>query len=265
MRDIQENGLSSGEVSKIAERRMFSKKIVSSARFLRMPATARLLYYDLGMYADDDGVVEAFTVAQMTHAAMDDLQILVSRGFLEILNEDMVAYICDWKCNNFIRKDRYVPSLYHALLLQSTTGQPAVNPDEDRIGKDRIDQIRLDEERINESFSPQTDLPISVKECFINSFGREPDAQFLHTISKMLKNGLSEEEVLCHIRTSIPRSPRRPEAYILSILKALERIRTEQQDEPLSQWDLDWLERAHRYQAQKKSRQEVQPCEKEEN
>ena len=64
------------EVNKIAERRMFSKKIVSSARFLRMPATARLLYYDLGMYADDDGIVEAFTVAQMTHAAIDDLQIL---------------------------------------------------------------------------------------------------------------------------------------------------------------------------------------------
>ena len=103
---------------------MFSKKIVSSARFLRMPVTARLLYYDLGMYADDDGVVEAFTVVQMTRAAIDDLQILVSRGFLQLLNEDMVAYICDWKCNNFIRKDRYVQSLYHDLLDGQPNGRP---------------------------------------------------------------------------------------------------------------------------------------------
>ena len=43
----------------MAERRMFAKAVINSARFLRMPATARLLYYDLGMAADDDGVVES--------------------------------------------------------------------------------------------------------------------------------------------------------------------------------------------------------------
>ena len=42
----------------MAERRMFAKSIIGSARFLRMPVSARLLYYDLGMQADDDGVVE---------------------------------------------------------------------------------------------------------------------------------------------------------------------------------------------------------------
>lgn len=246
---------------------MFSKRIVSSARFLRMSATARLLYYDLGMYADDDGIVEAFTVVQMTHAAMDDLHILVARGFLELLNEDMVAYICDWKLNNFIRKDRYIPSLYRALLLGSTTGQPVVDPTKERIGKDRIDQIRLDEERINEADSLKTDAPFSVRECFINSFGREPDNPFLNTISQMLGNGITEEQVIDQIQESIPRRPRKPEAYILSALKTFENMKAGQQmqEEAIGQWELDWLERARRHKANRQEKQEVQSCEKEEN
>lgn len=46
----------------MAERRMFAKAVIGSARFLRMPPTSRLLYFDPGMYADDDGIVEAFSI-----------------------------------------------------------------------------------------------------------------------------------------------------------------------------------------------------------
>ena len=72
-------GIRSEEVIKLAERRMFSKTVISSARFLRMPPTSRLLYFDLGMEADDDGCVEAFTVMRKTGAAEDDLRVLVAR------------------------------------------------------------------------------------------------------------------------------------------------------------------------------------------
>ena len=102
----------------MAERRMFSRTVVGSARFLRMPQTSRLLYYDLGMAADDDGVVEAFTVIRTTGAAEDDLRILVSKGFVKILNKDLVSYITDWKQNNYIKKDRYHQSVYFNLLVQ---------------------------------------------------------------------------------------------------------------------------------------------------
>ena len=64
----------------MAERRMFAKAIVGSARFLRMPATSRLLYYDLGMAADDDGVAEAFSVMRITGATDDDLRVLASKS-----------------------------------------------------------------------------------------------------------------------------------------------------------------------------------------
>ena len=64
----------------MAERRMFARAVTGGARFLRMPVTSRLLYYDLGMAADDDGCVEAFAVMRMTGATEDDLKVLVSKG-----------------------------------------------------------------------------------------------------------------------------------------------------------------------------------------
>ena len=44
----------------MANRRMFSRSITGSGRFLRLSAQARALYYDLGMEADDDGFAEAY-------------------------------------------------------------------------------------------------------------------------------------------------------------------------------------------------------------
>lgn len=131
----------------MAERRMFARSIINSARFLRMPATSRLLYYDLGMAADDDGVVEAFTVMRTTGAVEDDLRVLVSKGFVTVLNDDLVSYITDWKRNNLIKKDRYRPSVYTDLLVQISNGtqpEPIWNPTgtqpepQVRLGKDRL-------------------------------------------------------------------------------------------------------------------------------
>lgn len=131
----------------MAERRMFSKSIVSSARFLRMPQSSRLLYYDLGMAADDDGVVEAFTVIRTTGAAEDDLRVLAAKGFVIVLNDDLVSFIQDWSVNNQLRKDRYHPSLYAELLVKlgdgnqaATVWQPDGNQAETEvsIGKDSV-------------------------------------------------------------------------------------------------------------------------------
>ena len=111
----------------MAERRMFSKKVVNSARFVRLPVMARLLYYDLGMAADDDGIVEAFTVMQVDKATEEDLRILANKGFVRVLNDDLVTFICDWKMNNLIKKDRYHRSIY-ANLLELDEEQSCVEP-----------------------------------------------------------------------------------------------------------------------------------------
>lgn len=131
----------------MAERRMFSKSVTNSARFLRMPQTSRLLYYDLGMAADDDGVVEAFTVIRTTGAAEDDLRVLASRGFVTVLNEDLVSYITDWNTNNQLRKDRHKPSIYAELLVKIADGNKASTdwqPDGDQMATQySIGEVRL--------------------------------------------------------------------------------------------------------------------------
>ena len=154
----------------MAERRMFAKAIVNSARFLRMPPTSRLLYYDLGMAADDDGVVEAFTVMRTTGATDDDLRVLTARGFVRILNDDLVSHILDWKQNNQIRSDRYKPSIYSSLLVQLSSENHSEKsadnqrftvgiPDGNQTGgnwetQERVGKARVVQERGEENSSP---------------------------------------------------------------------------------------------------------------
>lgn len=102
----------------MAERRMFSARITTnSTRFLRLPMTAQCLYFHLGMQADDEGVVEAFITMRQVGASEDDLKALEAKGFIKILNEDLVSYITDWEESNQIRGDRVRQSIHHKLLV----------------------------------------------------------------------------------------------------------------------------------------------------
>lgn len=122
----------------MAERRMFSKRIIGSARFLRMPGSTQALYFHLGMAADDDGIVEAYPIMQMVNASEDDLRLLAAKGFVKVLNEDLVTYILDWQENNKIRADRKVNSIYKDLLLQVMPETPLIEP------RQRADRARPD-------------------------------------------------------------------------------------------------------------------------
>ena len=102
----------------MANRRMFSKAITSSAKFLKMPPSTQTLYFHLGLNADDDGVVEGFNIMRMIGSSEDELKILVAKGYVVVLNEDLVTFITDWKEHNLIRPDRKVDSIYKDLLLK---------------------------------------------------------------------------------------------------------------------------------------------------
>lgn len=112
----------------MANRRMFSLRIINSARFLKMPISSQALYFHLGMRADDDGIVEAFTTIRLVGCTEDDLRVLVAKGFVQVLNEDLITYITDWNENNKIRPDRKIDSMYKDLLLK-------INPDANLIEK----------------------------------------------------------------------------------------------------------------------------------
>jgi hypothetical protein len=185
----------------MAERRMFAKAIINSARFLRMPSTSRLLYYDLGMSADDDGIVEAFTVMRLTGAQEDDLRVLVSKGYVTILNEDLVSVINDWKTNNTIRGDRYRPSIYKDLLVKlpsdnqaATACLPSDNQVTDtRVTQDRIDKVRSGKDNNNERFKKQIEADFEeIWAMYPNKKGK-PAA--LKAYKKAIKNGDTHETI----------------------------------------------------------------------
>ena len=96
----------------MAERRMFTKKIVDSDAFLDMPLSAQALYFHLNMRADDDGFVNnPKKIQRMIGASDDDMKLLMVKRFL-ICFESGVVVIKHWRMHNLIRKDRHVSTQY---------------------------------------------------------------------------------------------------------------------------------------------------------
>ena len=149
----------------MAERRMFAKTIIDSDMFIDMPMSARLLYYDLAMRADDDGFVNSpKKIMKFVGASVDDMNVLIAKQFI-IPFESGVVVIKHWKIHNYIQKDRYKATSYQAekesLTLKNGTYYTDDLPDvsnldteciqdvysldtQVRLGKDRLGKVRLE-------------------------------------------------------------------------------------------------------------------------
>lgn len=153
----------------MAERRMFTQKIVDSDAFLDMPLSTQSLYFHLNMRADDDGFVNnPRKIQRMIGASDDDLRLLLAKRFL-LGFENGVVVIKHWRMHNLLRKDRYNPTQYieemNKLSLNdngsytekaqteclTTTWQPNGNQmaTQDSIGKDSIVEVRVDKGRVD--------------------------------------------------------------------------------------------------------------------
>ncbi len=143
---------------------MFSLKIVDSDLFLNMPLSSQCLYFHLSMRADDDGFVNnPKKIIKIIGANEDDLKILIAKGFVIVFEQGIIV-ITHWKINNFIRKDRYKPTLYenelqslsqtkngmyikevgcHLVDRRLTSGQPSID-------KGRLDKVSIDKGRVEQ-------------------------------------------------------------------------------------------------------------------
>ncbi|HFJ7364138.1 TPA: replisome organizer [Enterococcus faecium] len=96
----------------MAERRMFAKTIIDSDAFLDMPLSTQALYFHLSMRADDDGFINnPKKIQRMVGCGDDDLKLLMAKRFILVF-ESGVIVIKHWKIHNYIRNDRYKPTLY---------------------------------------------------------------------------------------------------------------------------------------------------------
>ncbi|HEM3539872.1 DnaD domain protein [Streptococcus suis] len=143
----------------MGNRRMISKTVTQTQRFLRLPLEAQALYFHLIQNSDDDGVVEAFPVVRMIGVSEDSLGLLIVKDFIRPLNEEMVYFITDFHEQNTVRKDRYSPSIYKHLLEkppEKTNGLPTDNQTETN-GLPNISQYKSSQYNLSQSRSSQKD------------------------------------------------------------------------------------------------------------
>ena len=148
----------------MANKRMFSIGIIDSDQFLDMSMEARLLYYDLGMRADDDGFVNSpkkiMRITKVTDKSLDELE---DKGFISSFVSGVLV-VRPWNINNTMRKDTYHATPYTEekaqLVLDSasiyqlrneyvTDSSRDYNEDETECAED-VSQIRLDKNSINQ-------------------------------------------------------------------------------------------------------------------
>lgn len=151
----------------MAEKRMFSSNVIDSDAFLDMSPTARLLYYDMGMRADDDGFIDSpKKIMRIIGASDSDLKELIDNGFV-LRFESGVIVIRHWYVNNRVRRDTYHETIYteekSRLLLEKNNVYQLRNDSvtdtlqtrdeigsQIRGGEDRIDKDRLGKDRLGE-------------------------------------------------------------------------------------------------------------------
>src|SRR5574344_244154 len=96
----------------MARRRMFSLDIVDLDVFVEMSVNAKLLYYEFGMRADDDGFVgNPKRITCLAGCDNNDIQELIDNKFIIMFSTGVIV-IRHWKMNNQLRSDRYKET-YH--------------------------------------------------------------------------------------------------------------------------------------------------------
>ena len=155
---------------------MFSLSVVDTDKFLEMPVSARLLYYELGMRADDDGFIDNWKkILLFTGLKEDDLKILVTKQFI-IPFETGVIVIKHWRMNNYLQNDRTKPTIHQDELQQLSLNNGNVYTlDTNRIhsiDKSSIDENRLDEVSIDNISSSEA-LPIPSKKALEKQYIQE--------------------------------------------------------------------------------------------
>lgn len=173
----------------MAERRMFAKTIIDSDAFIDMPVTARLLYYDLAMRADDDGFVNSpKKIMRMIGASQDDLSILIMRKFILPFDNGVVV-IKHWRIHNYIRKDTYCSTPY-------IDEKSMLELDENKAYKFKVNESSTDCQRIVDVASTQVRL---VKDSIVKDSIEEESKP---TAKRFSPPSVTEVEAYCRERNN---------------------------------------------------------------
>lgn len=146
----------------MAQKRMFTMKIVDSDAFLDMPLSTQCLYFHLNMRADDDGFIgNPKRIQRIIGASEDDFKLLVAKHFILIF-ENGVIVIKHWKMHNYIQSDRYVPTQYQeekSLLYEKKNKSYTLDSEK---GADFIDEKEEESKCIQNDNNMETECTQNV-------------------------------------------------------------------------------------------------------
>ncbi|EOH8749774.1 DNA replication protein [Enterococcus faecalis] len=158
---------------------MFAKTIIDSDAFLDMPLSTQSLYFHLSMRADDDGFINnPKKIQRMVGCGDDDLKLLMAKRFILVFDSGVIV-IKHWKIHNYIRNDRYKPTLYQeekAELAEKNSKAYTFKteviesekhlgiPDDNRMGYQMDTPVRLGKDRLvkdkkKNSVEPSSTMP----------------------------------------------------------------------------------------------------------
>lgn len=175
----------------MANKRMFTMKIVDSDSFLDMPLSTQCLYFHLNMRADDDGFVgNPKRICKLIGCNDDDLKLLLMKRFV-LGFENGVIVIKHWRMHNTIQKDRYTPTTYYDELKQlgiKDNKSYTLSPMETKCIQNVSTDIDIDKDidiDINKDIENKIiDLLSSSKNTYI---GMKLENEFNETLMMMIK------------------------------------------------------------------------------
>lgn len=192
----------------MARRRMFSLDIVDSDQFTDLPATARLLYYELGVRADDDGFVgNPKKITKFAECTEEDIKILENKGFVYMFDSGVLA-IRHWTVNNQIRGDRYHETYYKEekknVFMNTDTKTYHINDDNglpDGLPLVALDKIRI-EKNNEEEFNSEQQKEVEYKTFDCADIDSESKRQFDFLWDKYPKK-IGKKEALYYYNEAI--------------------------------------------------------------
>lgn len=205
----------------MANKRMFSLSVVDTDIFLEMPLSCRLLYYELGMRADDDGFVDNWKkIIKMTGLAEDDMKILIAKEFI-IPFDNGVIVIKHWRLNNYLRNDRHHPTSHKAELAQlyinddvyelENTEKSTMLPDGRQLVDSWYTESSIDKNSIDKNSS-------SVMEFYLNNINSTPVAREVEILESYEKE-LPQDLIMYAMEKAIEKKQRNL-GYIKGILNS---------------------------------------------
>ena len=158
----------------MARRRMFTLSVINSDRFMLLPHDAQLLYFHLGLQADDEGFVQnPCMMLRILDISDTALQVLSDSGYIHRFPSGVIL-ILHWRQHNTIKKDRSTPTTCREERAQVALDENRVyillEPDRNRYGAQAEPQNRVEQKRAEENSQAHcTPLPLRNGTNYIES------------------------------------------------------------------------------------------------